>query len=197
MMSARQHDLHGAVMSQLLAIFGKYRDYVVLFGGGLLAGLLLFLVWFAFQPSMNKAAPAVAPVAGAEAGKPASSKDGVLDDIAGDFQPGDPGSVVDLATVPDEAAPAASASSVGPDGVDPDVAPPPSDEAAIAGGLLGPEDSAAAPKMQTWFVEVARGPGVTEVLEIEAPTPEQALGVIRDFRGNPRVLRGPSTQPLP
>jgi hypothetical protein len=184
-------------MSSLLALFGKYRDYLVLFGGGLLGGLLVFLVWFAFQPSLNKDAAAVEPVAGAEAGKPTTSKDGVLDDIAGDFQPGDSRAVVDLETVPDEEIPNANGSVAGANDVDPDVATPPSDEQAIAGGLLGPEDGPAAPKMQTWYVEVARGPGVTEVLEIEAPTPEQALGVIRDFRGNPRVLRGPSTQPLP
>ena len=184
-------------MSSLLALFGKYRDYIVLFGGGLLGGLLVFLIWFAFQPSLNKDAAALEPVAGAEAGKPTKSRDGVLEDIAGDFQPGDPRSVVDLDTVPEEEAPAANASSSPANGVDPDVATPPSDEEAIAGGLLGPEDAATAPKMQTWYVEVARGPGVTEVLEIEAPTPDQALGVIRDFRGNPRVLRGPSTQPLP
>jgi hypothetical protein len=185
------------VISSLLELLGKYRDYLVLFGSGLLGGLLVFLVWFAFQPSLNKDAAAVGPAAGAEAGKPTTSKDGVLDDIAGDFQPGDSRAVVELETVPDEEAPAASGSVADADGVDPDVATPPSDEQAIAGGLLGPEDGAAAPKMQTWYVEVARGPGVTEVLEIEAPTPEQALGVIHDFRGNPRVLRGPSTQPLP
>ena len=184
-------------MSSLLAIFGKYRDYVVLFGGGLLGGLLVFLVWFAFQPSLDKDVPAVEAAAGADAGKPAKSKDGVLDDIAGGFQPGDSRAVVELETTPDEAAPAASGSAGAANGVDPDVVTPPSDEEAIAGGLLGPDDAAAAPRMQTWYVEVARGPGVTEVLEIEAPTPEQALGVIRDFRGNPRVLRGPSTQPLP
>lgn len=183
-------------MSSLLALFGKYRDYLILFGGGLLGGVLVFLVWFAFQPSLDKSAPAVEPVAGAEAGKPTSSKDGVLDDIAGDFQPGDSRAVVELQTVPDEEAPAANGSAAA-NGVDPDVVTPPTDEEAIAGGLLGPEDGAAAPKMQTWYVEVARGPGVTEVLEIEAPTPDQALGVIRDFRGNPRVLRGPSAQPLP
>ena len=184
-------------MSSLLALFGKYRDYVVLFGGGLLGGLLVFLVWFAFQPSMDKETPAVEAAAGAEAGKPTTSKGGVLDDIAGDFQPGDSRAVVDLETAPDEEITTANDSVAGANGVDPDVATPPTDEEAIAGGLLGPEDGAAAPKMQAWYVEVARGPGVTEVLEIEAPTPEQALGVIRDFRGNPRVLRGPSNQPLP
>lgn len=185
-----------AVMSSLLALFGKYRDYAVLFGGGLLGGLLVFLVWFAFQPSLEKDAPVVEPAAGVEVGKPTHSKDGVLDDIAGDFQPGDSRAVVDLQSATDESAPAASGSVDDADGVDPDVVAPPTDEQAIAGGLLGPEDPAA-PRLQTWYVEVARGPGVTEVLEIEAPTPDQALGVIRDFRGNPRVLRGPSNQPLP
>lgn len=197
MMLARHQFRTAAAMSSLLALFGKYRDYVVMFGGGLLGGLLVFLVWFAFQPSLDKDAPAVEPAAGVEAGKLAKSKDGVLDDIAGGFQPGDSRAVIDLDTAPDEAAPAASGSTAAANGVDPDVVTPPTDEQAIAGGLLGPEDGATAPRMQTWYVEVARGPGVTEVLEIEAPTPEQALGVIRDFRGNPRVLRGPSNQPLP
>jgi hypothetical protein len=185
------------VISSLLSIFGKYREHAILFGSGLLGGLLLFLVWFAFQPSLDKDAPAADAAAGAEAGKPTANKDGVLDDIAGDFQPGDSRAVVELDTAPDSEIPNANGSLGAADDVDPDVVTPPTDEEAIAGGLLGPEDGAAQPKMQIWYVEVARGPGVTEVLEIEAPTPEQALGVIRDFRGNPRVLRGPSNQPLP
>ena len=62
--------------------------------------------------------------------------------------------------------------------------------------MLSPEGGGT-PRLQTWYVEVARGPGVSEILEIDAPGPEQALDVLRDFRGNPRVLRGPSPQPLP
>jgi hypothetical protein len=35
------------------------------------------------------------------------------------------------------------------------------------------------------------------MLQLNAESPEHALAILRDFRGNPRVLRGPSPEPLP
>ena len=169
----------------LLDTLAPYREHGLLFGGGLLAGLLLFLLWWAMQPATD-AAPAAskAPVA-ADTAKPLRQDEGVLDDITGELQPGAARSVVEL----ESAREAAEAEAFD--------AEPPTDEEAIAGALLSPEGGEGTPALRTWYVEVARGPGVSEILEIDAPSPEQALEVLRDFRGNPRVLRGPSLQPFP
>lgn len=175
---------------------GKHREHLLLFGGGLLAGLLLFLLWLAMQPSRKVATPVDPAAAAAQVRGPARQPDGVLGDIAGDFQPGGRAVVEDMPVQEEtdaDAAPPRDDAAGDPDTVD----APPSDEQAIAGALLSPEGGEARPALQTWYVEVARGPGVSEILEIQAPSPEQALVVLRDFRGNPRVLRGPSPQPFP
>jgi len=173
---------------------GKYREHGLLFGGGVVAGLLLFLVWLSLQPSREVAAPADAAATTAETRAPKRQPDGVLGDIAGEFQPGGRAVVDDLPVPEDpEAASPGEDDAGGPDALD----APPTDEQAIAGALLSPEGGEGTPPLQTWYVEVARGPGVSEILEIAAPSPEQALVVLRDFRGNPRVLRGPSPQPFP
>ena len=172
---------------------GKYREHGMLFGGGFLAGLLLFLVWLSLQPSRKVEAPVDAAAKSAETRTPARQPDGVLGDIAGDFQPGGRTVVQDLPREEESAPPVEGEA----DGADADVAPPVSDEEAIAGAMLSPEGGEGTPPLRTWYVEVARGPGVSEVLEISAPSPEQALVVLRDFRGNPRVLRGPTPQPFP
>ena len=178
-----------------LAFLGKYREQALLFGGGLLAGLLLFLVWWSLQPSRTAAAPTEAAATRTDTRGPERPADGVLGDIAGDFQPG-ARAVVDLPPQEDatgDEAPLNGEPGDAPDAVD----APPSDEQAIAGALLSPEGGEGRPTLQTWYVEVARGPGVSEILEIDAPSADQALVVLRDFRGNPRVLRGPSPQPFP
>ena len=100
--------------------------------------------------------------------------------------------MIDLPT-PDNAAGAQDVA----DAAAPAAAPIRSDEQAIAEAMLSPEGGEGRPVLQTWYVEVARGPGVSEILEIAAPSADQALVVLRDFRGNPRVLRGPSPQPFP
>lgn len=177
-----------------LDFLGKHREHVLMFGGGLVAGLLMFLLWLAMQPSRKVETATDAAATTAETRGPARQPDGVLGDIAGGFQPGGR-AVVEDSPVPDESdlPPPDEADGNLPDAVD----APPSDEQAIAGALLSPEGGEGAPPLQTWYVEVARGPGVSEILEIAAPSPEQALVVLRDFRGNPRVLRGPSPQPFP
>lgn len=179
---------------------GKYREPVVYFGGGLLGGLLVFLVWFAMQPAADKTAIATqAEVAAAAAKKPKADDDGVLGGITGGPSAGQARSIApepaqaedaeptaDTATGDDSGAPAANG----------DVSPATSasDEQALADGLLS--SAPPAPMLQTFYVEVARGPGVTEVLEINAESAERALTIIRDYRGNPKITRGPSTRPL-
>jgi hypothetical protein len=50
--------------------------------------------------------------------------------------------------------------------------------------------------LQRFYLEVERGPGVNEIIRIDATSPEQALAILRDYRGDPPVVRGPSLQPL-
>jgi hypothetical protein len=176
----------------------RFREPGMLFGGGLLAGLLLFAIWYAMQPSAKSAPPAAAAGVPADTSKPGRTGESVL---GGDLGAAPARPALDLEqaqadagleTEPDPANEADDAEAVAQDDA---AAPELSDEEAIAGGLLS-DDGNAAP-LRTWYVEVMRGPGVSEMLEIEAATPEQALSVLRDFRGDPRVLRGPSKEPLP
>ena len=74
-------------------------------------------------------------------------------------------------------------------------APPPASEAR-AEPVAPPGANIAAP-LRSWFVEVEVAPGQVQMLQLNAESPEHALAILRDFRGNPRVLRGPSAEPLP
>ena len=51
--------------------------------------------------------------------------------------------------------------------------------------------------LMSWYVEVEVAPGQVQMLQLNAESPEHALAILREFRGNPRVLRGPSPEPLP
>lgn len=55
-----------------------------------------------------------------------------------------------------------------------------------------PATSTQAPKMKKFYALVVKSDGQTETIELESTTPESAKIVIRDFRGNPEVLNGPS-----
>jgi len=93
----------------------------------------------------------------------------------------------------------------------PDVGATPNAEGALTDSLLGPPPGAApsdaapadaAPSapggnLRSWYVEVEVAPGQVQMLQLNAESPEHALAILRDFRGNPRVLRGPSPEPLP
>jgi hypothetical protein len=181
----------------------NYRGPGLYFGGGLLAGLLLFLIWLATLPPSDKAvSEAQALATTAAATKPQAGADGVLGDITGSPTPGQSSTVE---TTPDQQSPtdgqdapdaAGSAEAAADPGVGGDAAPAAGDEQAIADALLPPEQQPAAPVLQTYYVEVARGPGVTEILQVNAESADNALAIIRDFRGNPKVTRGPSTRPL-
>ena len=87
-------------------------------------------------------------------------------------------------------------------------APPAMEEgAALTDGLLDQAPSPApfaqaeagppGASLLPYFVEVEVAPGQVQQLQLNAESPEHALAILRDFRGDPRVLRGPSTTPLP
>ena len=193
-----------AALSSVLALdkLGKYREPVIYFGGGLLGGLLVFVVWLALQPAADKAALATqAEAAAAAAKQPRAGDDGVLGGITGGPTPGqarsieptpEPSADADGSADPNAIA-GDQASATAANG-EVSAATSASDEQALADGLLS--SAPAAPTLQTFYVEVARGPGVTEILEINAESAERALSIIRDYRGNPKVTRGPSTRPL-
>jgi hypothetical protein len=181
-------------MHPLLQTLQKHREAWILFGSGLLAGLLFFLVWWAMQPSAQTPDPATTPAAMATGNKPGQGGDGVLGDITGELQPGPARDVVgpdvSLEEIDSISEPPGQEGDAPQEGQE----PPMSDEEAIAGGLLGSDQPP--PSLRTYYVEVMRGPDASEILELEASSPEHALEILRDFRGNPRVVNGPSTQPL-
>jgi hypothetical protein len=185
-----------------LEFLGKYREPGILLAAGFLAGMVLFLLWLAFLPGTGKDAAGV-PASGsaAAAQKPLGDANGVLNDITGELEPrsaqiqsgaeagidqqasaGDPG--MDAEAGDDDAAASGR---------------PPGDEGdQLSGGLL--DEPAPAPEpagpLQTWYVEVMREPGMTEYLQINAESAEHARSILRDYRGDPEIIRGPSIRPL-
>jgi hypothetical protein len=199
MRSWSPHERHCLNMPTAPHRLERYREPGMLFGGGLLAGLLLFALWYAFQPSTK--ATAVTPAVGAPAdtSKPGRAGESVLGDITGELEAGPARPALELEQAQDESGLESAPGDAGEE-ADPGLQagesePRLSDEEAIAGGLLS--DGGNAAPLRTWYVEVMRGPDVSEILEIEASSPEQVLAILRDFRGNPRVLRGPSQEPFP
>lgn len=184
-------------MHPVLQSMQKHRESWILFGSGLGAGLLFFLIWWAMQPSMQVPGQTPATAAAVDQKKPGQAADGVLGDITGDLEPGRSRDVAGPDVSMEEVDSISDRSAEAGDGqaVQYDNSPPTTDEAAIAGGLLGSDSPP--PPLNTYYVEVMRGPDVSEILELEASSPEHALSILRDFRGNPRVVRGPSPQPLP
>lgn len=179
-----------------------YRGPGLFLGGGIVAGLLFFLVWLALLPSSDKTKSATEPVAsGNPALDPLSAHEGVLGDITGGPGPANRQPVME---------PGMKGVEENPDGValtdsteELEIAPEPppmSDEEAIAMGLLGDAPAQLAepppPGVQTYYVEVMAQLGVVEMLEVTAESPESARALVRQLRGNPRIMRGPSTQPL-
>lgn len=185
-----------------LDALGEYREPVLFLGAGFLAGLLLFLSWWGMLPTRNHIAPRPATTVGA-AQAPVSPTDGVLGGITGAsdtqqaavVEPGDANQLtVDLAAQ----SPAAEGGDPGVVGADDPSVVNGDDQAAADGAQDQPvpaRDQGQA-EMRTYYVEVMREPGVSELLEVNAESVEHALVILRDFRGNPRILRGPSTQPL-
>jgi len=77
-----------------------------------------------------------------------------------------------------------------------DQAPPYAEGPAAPMAPPGP-GAEAGPALRPWFVEIEAAPGQVQMLQLNAESPEHALAILRDFRGDPRVLRGPSPEPLP
>jgi hypothetical protein len=196
-----------------LEFLGKYQAEGRLVAAGFLAGFLLFLAWWAFQPRLG-ARPGVGATAAADAAaQPAiGDRNGVLDGITGAPAPGR-GDAGDVAMggdaladadaeagqdmlAPDEAAAqelqdGQLATEEGGDG-DAIAPPAPGEEAGAIPMPVSPETAT----LQRFYLEVERGPGVNEIIRIDATSPEQALAILRDYRGDPPVVRGPSLQPL-
>ena len=186
----------------------NYRGPGLFLGAGILAGLIVFLVWFAALPSNHEQALAVPPPAAA----------GGLNDpltLGGSGT----GGVTGAPTAGQTSAPLApeiDSESIDGEEVATDEFGAPlvtdaaagstqqgliSDEQAIANGLLdvAPAVGAQAPPapvLQTYYVEVMPEPGVIESLEVNAESADHARSIIRELRRNPRIIRGPSTQPL-
>ena len=195
-----------------LEFLGKYQAPGRLVAAGFAAGLLLFLGWWAFQPSLGAHAGANASAPGGQTAQQAiGDGGGVLDGITGAPEPGRTAEISGAAV--DASATGAEPGIIdgAPPALDADGNPIAADDAVPGGDSAGIDantavdgaptgESAAAPAdavtLVPFYVEVERGPGVSEVLRIDAVSPEQALGIVRDYRGNPRVLRGPSAQPL-
>lgn len=193
-----------------LEFLGKYQGPGRLVAVGFVAGLLLFLGWWVFQPSLGARAGANASAAGSQSTEQAiGDGSGVLDGITGAPEPGRTAAISTADTDAMGADPAIM------DGAPPELdadgnpmvvdgAPAPGDGASVDGSAIDdgapPIDSPAPPAdgvtLVPFYVEVERGPGVSEILRIDAISPDQALGILRDYRGNPHVLRGPSAQPL-
>lgn len=186
-----------------LEFLGKYREPGLLLVAGFLAGLLLFLLWLALQPATDKALTgAQSAAAGAAAKKPPGDADGVLSDITGGPDLGKRGRQVQSVDDGQLAGLPAGEADVDPaladDGGNPDQ--PGDDGRELAGGLL--DQPAARPEdgqgmaMQTWYVEVMHEPGMSEYIQVNAESADHARAIIRDYRGDPQIVRGPSLRPL-
>lgn len=134
-----------------LEALGKYRESGILFGGGLLAGLLLFLGWLAFSSSSEVGSLEAEPEAAAGAAqKLQAGGDGVLNGITGGAQSPQVRTVeagsaeADAASVDGMAADAGAKTDGAADGSTPGPATELSDGEAIANGLLGPAEPQAA-----------------------------------------------------
>jgi hypothetical protein len=189
-----------------LEFLGKHQARGRLVAAGFLAGFVLFLMWWAFQPPVGVRAGVGAAATGNSATQPSiGGTHGVLDGITGAPGPmrGEPrdepaddegtSTSFDDVDVPEDGEGIAPPDDAVLAGVPPEEGlPPPAD----TGDVAMPTEMQDAPPLRPWYVEVEAADGVVEQLRVESTSPEQALRVLRDFRGDPRVLRGPSPQPL-
>ncbi len=174
---------------------GRLREPFVFIGAGILAGLFIFMVWFARQPSLSDAGPVLPAAAAQGAGKAVAAHEGVLGDITGEPDAEQSAAQVQESPAPviAEDPPIAEDADAPPAGTGDDAAMSDSD---VINPAADDVDTPPPADLQTYFIEVERGPGVSEILQVNAKSPEHALTIVRDYRGNPRVLRGPSLQPL-
>ncbi len=193
---------------------GKYSQPQYFLVGGFVAGLLLFLAWLAWLPdtARHRAGGQSASSAVGVLG-PASPEQGVLDGITGvGSAAGQSGMAIngpqtlesDAEIGADEAN--GEAADVGQDsdgfqGGNPE--PAIEDGQAITNGILDqsavpPPAQATVPNgsLQTYFVEVMTEPGVFEILQVNAESPEHARTIVHEAGGDARITRGPSLEPL-
>jgi hypothetical protein len=189
----------------------RFNGPATFVGAGFLLGLLVFLVWLASQPDRGSRSSGtgddgvdvtgalVAPgdgVLGGITGESAS-RSGVAETSDNDFGLPGEGEFVDEAQLQADADATAS-------GEDVSASQELSEGAALTDGLLGPATPvggeaapAPTPRLQSYFVEVETASGQVQLLKLDAESSQHALAILRDFRGDPRVLRGPTTEPLP
>jgi hypothetical protein len=203
----------------------RYDSPQTFLGVGFVAGLVLFCAWLWSLPDQDRRAPRPRGNGEVASGVAEPGAGGVLGGITGavgrgaDFiTSGDADSAffqeeggVDESGL-DAQASVEDAYAAGESDFDGDSmavgedvgAPPPMEEgAALTDRLLdappAPFDPDAGPPgapLLPYFVEVEIAPGQVQQLQLNAESPEHALEILRDFRGDPRVLRGPSTEPL-
>jgi hypothetical protein len=203
----------------------RYDSPQTFLGVGFVVGLLLFCAWLWSLPDQDRRAPRPRGNGEVASGVAEPGAGGVLGGITGavgrgaDFiTSGDADSAffqeeggVDESGL-DAQASVEDAYAAGESDFDGDSmavgedvgAPPPMEEgAALTDRLLdappAPFDPDAGPPgapLLPYFVEVEIAPGQVQQLQLNAESPEHALEILRDFRGDPRVLRGPSTEPL-
>jgi hypothetical protein len=190
-----------------LEFLGKHQARGRLVAVGFLAGFALFLLWWAFQPPVGVRPGIDAATAGTASTQPAiGGTRGVLDGITGapgpmrgelrEEAPEDEGastSFEDVAVPDDEAGIAPPDDAALADAMPEEGVPPPAETGDVAMPMPAAPD---APALRPWYVEVEAADGVAEQLRVDATSAEQALAILRDYRGDPRVLRGPSPQPL-
>ena len=203
----------------------RYDSPQTFLGAGFVVGLLLFCVWLWSLPDQDRRAPRPRGNGEVAAGVAEPGAGGVLSGITGAFGRGadfitsgdadsaffeedggdDESGLEAQASVEDAYAAGESDFDGDSMAVGEDVgAPPPMEEgAALTDRLLdappAPFDPDAGPPgapLLPYFVEVEIAPGQVQQLQLNAESPEHALDILRDFRGDPRVLRGPSTEPL-
>jgi hypothetical protein len=194
-------------------------------GYGFAAGLLVFLVWFAGRPSADRHAVHAQGNGAVGANGLQAPGDGVLGGITGELRAGaasndsrddsffvsegdtdaEAAAQEEGALAPEEYPDSAYAQDADAMAIGPQVGEVPSQEGALTDSLL---DAPAAPaaaagenapgdNLRPFYVEVEIAPGEVQMLQLNAESAEHALAILRDFRGNPRVLRGPSPEPLP
>jgi len=192
----------------------RSREPGTFFGGGVVAGLLLFVAWFALLPSNRTAStdPAGESTSGQVQG-PVGANGEILSAITGrngvggnSFGGADASDGIQDTTgmegVEDGDVPFTGTFGEGEPGtaVASEGGVPPQEGfleayAEIDGVRVPDPQPAAELALQPWYVEVARDGGQVEILQVNAQSAEQALQIVRDYRGNPQVVRGPSTQP--
>lgn len=220
-----QHDARMSVPATILN-FQRLRRFdgpEFFLGGGFLAGLLVFLVWLATLPDDGKRSLRARGAGDATADAIAAPGRGVLSGITGQSRRSgraatssgeESGFFGEEAATEDE--PLMSEADIEGDyaseesdsmAVGEDVGAPVQLEegAALADSLLGPPappvesaapGSAPGAPLLPYYVEVEVAPGQVQVLQLNAESPEHARAILRDFRGDPHILRGPTLEPL-